>query len=223
MMITSKYSISGFDLKKFKVKKVTVNISDNYNNDFVKVNKKIVDFISDDKRNGIVMLHGKFGTGKSTYIRHLLQTTNKRFIYLPLHLISGLSSPDLVNFFSSNKNSVLILEDCEEIIKPRSTSNQSTEALVNLLNLGDGLLSDAFSVKLICTFNAELKKIDPAILRKGRLAIRYEFMPLEIEKAQKLAQKLKIETEITEPTTIADIFNTNQVSDEFEKNKKLGF
>ncbi|MBN2890558.1 MAG: AAA family ATPase [Bacteroidales bacterium] len=223
MMITSKYSVSGFDLKKFKVKEVTVNIEDNYNNDFPKIDKKISDFISDNKRNGIIMLHGKFGTGKSTYIRHLLQKTNKRFIYLPLHLISGLSSPDLVNFFASYKNSVIILEDCEEIIKPRSTSNQSTEALVNLLNLGDGLLSDAFSVKLICTFNAELKKIDPAILRKGRLAIRYEFMPLEIDKAQKLAQKLKIDTEITEPTTLADIFNTNQVAEEYEKTKRLGF
>lgn len=223
MIVRSQHSVSGFDLQKFKVKKMKINIEDNYNDDFPAINEKVLEFLKDDGKNGIVMFHGKYGTGKSTYIRHLIQHLNKRFIYLPLNLISGLSSPDLVNFFASYKNSVLILEDCEEIIKPRTSGNQSTQALVNLLNLGDGLLSDAMSVKLICTFNAELKKIDPAILRKGRLAIRYEFLPLEQEKAQKLAEKIESKVEIKEPTTLADIFNTNQVSERFDKTKKIGF
>ncbi len=213
----------GLDLKKFKVKETKVSVEDNYNDDFVVVNNEIFNFIDDENKNGIVMLHGKFGTGKTTYIRYLAQKSNKKFIYLPLHLISSISSPDLVDFFANNKNSILILEDCEELIKPRGTNIYNTDALVNLLNLGDGLLNDAFSVKIICTFNAELKAIDPAILRKGRLAIRYEFMPLEIEKAKKLAKKLNISTDISQPTTIAEIYNTNQIAAKFEKSKKIGF
>lgn len=223
MLIRSQRTESGFDLKSFKVKKMKISIEENYNNDFIEIHKNIAKFLKDDKRNGIVMLHGKYGTGKSTYIRFLMRNVNKRFIYLPLHLISGLSSPDLINFFTLYKNSVLILEDCEEIIKPRSATNSSSEALVNLLNLGDGLLSDALSIKLVCTFNADLKKIDSAILRKGRLAIRYEFTPLSVEKSKALVEKNNIDLKIDSPTTIADIFNTNQISEEFDKNKKLGF
>jgi ATP-dependent 26S proteasome regulatory subunit len=42
--------------------------------------------------------------------------------------------------------------------------------LINILNNSDGLLSDELCIKFICTFNAPLKDIDEALLRKGRLA-----------------------------------------------------
>ncbi len=115
------------------------------------------------------------------------------------------------------------MEDCEDLIKPRGSTQLSNDALVNLLNLGDGLLADALNIKIICTFNADVRKIDPALVRKGRLAVEYEFRPLEVEKARKLAQKLGISADITRPMTLADIFVQKQVIRKGKKHKPLGF
>jgi ATP-dependent 26S proteasome regulatory subunit len=77
----------------------------------------------------------------------------------------------------------------------------------NLLNLGDGLLGDALRLKIICTFNCDLSRIDEAILRKGRLAYRYEFGPLNVEKANKLFSILGINAKTDVPLSLAEIFN----------------
>ncbi len=223
MLVRSQFG-SGFDLQKFNVREMSVDIENNYNDDFANADRMIQSFLNDEKRNGITMLHGKYGTGKSSYIRHLIKNVNKRFIYLPLNLMYEVSSPDILNFFSEYRDSILILEDCEELIKPRNGSNSGNQALVNLLNIGDGLLSDALAFKLICTFNADLKQIDPAIMRRGRLAVRYEFKPLSVEKAKALADKHQITMDINAPVTIADIFNQQQLNDDgFDSGIKVGF
>ena len=102
---------------------------------------------------------------------------------------------------------------------------QTTDVgLSNLLNLGDGLLGDALKLKIICTFNCELSKIDDAILRKGRLAFRYEFGPLNTEKANRLFSILEKNTTTEQPLTLAELFNfdyENQVSN--LSRKSIGF
>ncbi len=221
MLVKSAYG-PGFELQEFPVRKMDIDIALNYNDDFVEVDKAIQHFLTDDKSNGITMLHGKFGTGKSSYIRYLIKTIQKRFIYLPLNMMYDLSSPDILNFMTEYRDSILILEDCEELIKPRN-SNGSNLAIVNLLNIGDGLLSDALAFKLICTFNADLKQIDPAIMRKGRLSVRYEFKPLTVEKAQALAEKQNIDIKIDKPMTIADIYNREQLNGDKTDDLKVGF
>ncbi len=209
-------------LKPFNVKEVEVTVEDFYNDDFVEVDKAIKDFLNDDKRDGIILLHGTYGTGKTTYLRHLMKTVNKRFIFFPQHLAHRISSPELLDFVSKLRNSVLVMEDCEDILKPRGSGNAANEALVNLLNLGDGLLADALSLKIICTFNARVDKIDPAILRKGRLAVQYEFHPLKKEKAEKLVKKYNLPVEVKGDMTLAEIFIKDQVVKRKQK-ANLGF
>lgn len=65
--------------------------------------------------------------------------------------------------------------------------------------------------QIIATFNCDLKSIDPALLRKGRLIANYEFNKLDIESSKILSGKLGfgIET-ITEPMTLAEIYNQNE-------------
>ncbi len=210
-------------LKPFRVKKVEVSVKDYYNDDFAEVDREIRDFLQDNTRDGIILLHGAVGTGKTTYLRHLMRTVDKRFIFLPPALAYKISSPEIIEFMSMLSDSVLIMEDCEDLIKPRGSSHLPNDALVNLLNLGDGLLADALNIKLICTFNADVHKIDPALVRKGRLAVEYEFRALEKEKAQKLAQKLGLKVEVTGPMTLADLFVNKQVIRKSSKQKSLGF
>lgn len=224
MIANAPHSEFGFDLQHFDVKKVKTDIATNYNDDFLPLHQTINNFLRRDQSNGLILLHGKYGTGKTTYIRHLISTINKRFIFLPLNLMDAISSPNFLPFVAQFKNSILILEDCESLLVPRDSANPNSNSLINLLNLGDGLLSDALSIKLICTFNADLRQIDKAILRKGRLVARYEFQPLTVEKAQALATKNNINIEISQPTTLADLYNYQEGDfADFAKSGRMGF
>jgi SpoVK/Ycf46/Vps4 family AAA+-type ATPase len=100
-----------------------------------------------------------------------------------------LGEPSFGNFLLSLQNSIIILEDCEGVIKSRKNSGSSS-AVSLLLNLGDGLMSDDLGIKFICTFNADPGTIDEALMRKGRLACMYEFGPLATDKVEVLLPKV---------------------------------
>ena len=101
-----------------------------------------------------------------------------------------ISSDTLINFLFSNsvKDSVFVLEDCEILLSDRM--NTGNHLLSTILNLSDGILGDGLNIKFICTFNADINKLDEAILRKGRLKYKYEFKELTPEKTQELAKEL---------------------------------
>lgn len=220
----------GFYLNKLQTKDFSsLNVEENYNDDFIEEDKIIKKFIETDNESGLVILHGDKGTGKSTYIRHLISVASERkFVYIPANLVNILSQPNFSSFLMTLQNHVIILEDCEEAIKDRK-ANGSPAAVSLLLNLTDGLLSDDLALKLICTFNDDVKNIDPALLRKGRLVSKYEFKQLNVEKSNTLLEKLygedfdKGEYEIS-PTTdksmsLADIYNFYKASYEKERKK----
>ena len=137
-------------------------------------------------------------------------------------MVEALSSPEFLPFISQHPNSVMILEDCESLLVPR-TNGTNSAALSNLLNLSDGLLSDALFINVICTFNAGLRKIDDAILRKGRLLARYEFKELESKKAQTLATKIGVEIKIDHPMTVSEVYNLCEKNFENINSKGIGF
>ena len=172
----------GFKLRDFSIKEYSIDIDSNYNDDFKNINEIITTTLNEKKKNGIILLHGNYGSGKTYYIRYLINSIKRKFIYLPLNMVSTISDPDFIPFMSKFNDCVLVLEDCEKLLMHRDDGNPNSTALSNLLNLGDGLLSDAFSINILCTFNANLKKIDDALLRKGRLIARYEFKNLKYPK-----------------------------------------
>jgi hypothetical protein len=222
-MVTRTDFGNNFELKSFAIKDHEVDIENNYNEDFPSINNLITESLSSRQRNGIILLHGHYGTGKTYYIRHLINSIAKKFIYMPMHMVEWISDPEFMPYMSKFENSVLILEDCEDMLIDRSESIKRSSALSNLLNLGDGLLSDALSFNVICTFNANMRKIDEALLRKGRLIARYEFRELEIKKAQTLADKLGKNIAVEKPMTLTDIFNCESMKFENKEVKKMGF
>ena len=169
---------NGFYLNKLGTKDFSeLDILRHYNDDFVGENEIIKEFVEKDDESGLIILHGDKGTGKSTYIRHLISVNpEKKFVYIPANLVSILSQPNFSTFLMTLQNHVIILEDCEEAIKDRK-ANGTPAAVSLLLNLTDGLLSDGLGLKFICTFNDDVKNIDSALLRKGRLISKYEFKP----------------------------------------------
>ena len=90
--------------------------------------------------------------------------------------------------------------------------------------MSDGLLSDIFNIKFICTFNADMALIDEALLRKGRCFANYEFKELDSIKTQKLLHKRGFDVENPSPMTLAEIYNFS--SRDYSNNKpkrKIGF
>lgn len=129
--------------------------------------------------------------------------------------------PSFIELLIDNPNSVLIIEDAENIIMDRKTNNSSSVS--NLLNISDGLLADFLNVQIICTFNSSLTLVDSALMRKGRLIAKYEFGKLSTEKAQRLSNHLGHNKIITAPMTVAEISNPNDQQFESKRIEVMGF
>lgn len=209
-----------FHLKEFKHIGDKVNIEDHYNEDFYAFSERVIEKLQKPKSHGLVLLHGKPGTGKTTYIRYLASQLTKRMIYFPPYMASHISSPELVNFLMDQEESILVLEDADNVISKRMGSENS--AISNLLNLSDGLLGQCLHIPVICTFNIMHTELDSALLRKGRLLGMYEFKPLQPVVANRLAQQLKLNYTFSQPTTLAEIYNIGEEAYQPQKHE-IGF
>ncbi|MFA6571277.1 MAG: AAA family ATPase [Bacteroidota bacterium] len=208
----------GFDLEQKEINCPEIDFAINYNEDFTPIHKLITERLSIDNSKGLVLLHGISGTGKTTYIRYLINILKKRIIYIPPSMASVIADPELIKFFITYSNSIIIIEDAENILMKRVAN--STQAIANILNLSDGLLSDCANIQIVATFNTDILNIDEALLRKGRLIAKYEFTQLEESRTLKLSKKLGVK--IDGKHTLADIYNSTDNSFT-EKNKKVGF
>lgn len=212
----------GLDLEEFEIQKPLLNVEDNYNDDFSEIHQMIHKRLSQKKDKGLVLLHGKPGTGKTSYIRYLITSLRKKVIFLPPNMASAITNPDLMKLLINNPDSIFVIEDAENIIIDREENGYSPVS--TLLNISDGLLSDCLNIQIVCSFNTDLSKVDAALLRKGRLIAQYEFKELETEKAQKLSDKLGFKTTITSPMTLTDIYNQHEKVFENKKNRaSIGF
>ena len=211
---------SGFELKEYTIKNPIIDFNTNYNKDFKDIDKIVLERLNKEDGKGLVLLYGPPGTGKTSYIRHIINNvTDKRVLYMPPDMASELSNPGLIPFLTDIPNSILIVEDSENVLIKRQ--GQHNQAISNILNLSDGLLSDCLSIQIVATFNTELKNIDEALLRKGRLIAKYEFKPLSKDRVQGLAKKLGINF-ISESATLAEIYNCSDM-DFKEQRNVIGF
>jgi len=209
-----------FDTENVKSQETIIDIDKNYNNDFSPVNDRISKSIEANE-SGIILLHGEPGTGKTTYIKSLITNyIDTNFVFIQNEFISNLLDPDFITFLLKQRNTILVIEDAEKVIASRENENQSS-VVSTILQLTDGLFSDYLNIKVICTFNTSLSKIDTALLRKGRMIAMYKFKPLSIVKTNELLKAINIKKADKE-LTIADIYNYKQNSF-IEEKKKIGF
>lgn len=156
---------------------------------------------------GLYLLHGPAGTGKTSYIKWLTSVVKREFIFIPVGMAGELSSPSFIKTLLSHKEAILILEDAEQALQSRDVDSYNSSTVSTLLNLTDGVLGSLLNIAIIGSFNSDKSTIDKALLRKGRLAFDYTFNKLSIRDAQKLALHLGRDITITEPTSLADIYN----------------
>lgn len=204
-----------------QVKPKIINVEENYNDDFLPIDKDITAFLK-DRSSGLILLYGDMGSGKTSYIRHLISAVPKEYIIVPNSIAQRLGDPDLTTFITDHTDSVFILEDCEQLLEDRS-ENMFNNAIATILNMADGLLSDIVNIKFICTFNAPIGKIDPALLRKGRCVAKYKFGKLCKEKVAVLNDKYQLGHEKIEDMTLAELYNPDSVDYTEKQTRKIGF
>jgi ATPase family associated with various cellular activities (AAA) len=212
---------NGLELKQLEVKRTKLDVGLFYEDEFKEIDAVITKRLSNNKDKGIVLLHGLPGTGKTTYLRYLIGKIKKRVLFVSPSVAGDITSPDFIQLLVSNPNSVLIIEDAENVIMDRKLSGNASVS--NLLNISDGLLADFLNVQLICTFNSSLTMVDSALMRKGRLIAKHEFGKLNAEKAQRLSNHLGFKNIIDKPMTIAEITNPHSKEYEMKKVEVLGF
>src|SRR5690606_23792720 len=195
----------GLDTRELEISRRPVDVEHNYNDDFKEVHETITKRLSKKNDKGIVLLHGKPGTGKTTYIRHLITEVKKQIVFLPVDIAPQLTSPAFMELLINNPDSVFVIEDAENIVIDRNLQHGSPVS--GLLTLADGLLADCFKSRLSCTFNTAHCNVDPALMRKGRLIASYECGELEAEKARRLSHKLGFRSTVSSPMTLTDIYS----------------
>jgi len=218
----------GYELRSATIKNVEIDLEMNYGVDFIKKDKEIIDKLLNTNK-GLFLFHGEPGTGKTTYIRKIINelSDDKTIIYVPSYMMYGISEPDMISFISKFKNSILLLEDAESILT-NSTENRD-QAVTNILNMSDGLLNDHLDMQIIATLNVDKKVIDEALLRKGRLMVNYKFKRLTSKQATKLSKYIGINKIYKSSATLAEVYNNNKENqlidlvDINDKSKGIGF
>lgn len=203
----------GYTMSYLQFKKMDIDITKTYNDDLPI--EAVSNFINNEN-TGLCLFYGEPGTGKSTFIKYLIQEYKKHFIILNADILYDSTSNSLISEFIENKDAIYIIEDCEKLLVSRD--NQQNPLISAFLNMTDGILAEVISCKFICTFNTALTNIDNALLRKGRLKLKYEFKKLSKDKVHELIP------ELNEDMSVADVFNYKKENDFSKKiTRKIGF
>lgn len=137
--------------------------------------RMVEDFLA--SRDNVLILLGEPGTGKSTYAKLMLMHKvypEKRDVTV-VDSIAAVEDEGLISrIYTMVPGSIVILEDIDVILKPRSDGNS---IMSSLLNAAEGIASP--DVKFIINTNLRnLDNIDAAIRRPGRCYDHVSFAPL---------------------------------------------
>ncbi|MFN4763687.1 AAA family ATPase [Gillisia sp. Q332] len=198
----------GLDNKKIGFTKPDLDLSISYNDDFPEFHDKMLKILKQDNKSGLHLLYGKPGTGKSTYIRYLCGLVKKEIVFLPGQMAQNLDNIAMTKYLIDNPNSVLVIEDAEELIVSRDSQRNSNLAMI--LNITDGILGESLGIQIIATFNTDVQNIDPALKRKGRLKSAYEFRALVPDKANRLLIEQNMNYSTDKEMTLAEIYNISE-------------
>jgi hypothetical protein len=169
---------------------------------------------------GLTILEGPPGTGKTSLVSIMMRRLVQTHVFYVLQAAQDhtLSAPELVPFWKKqNKRhpdsvKVLVIEDAERLLWRRSGDNRATVSSV--LNIADGLVGRMLRLHVMCSVNARLEDLDPAITRPGRLMNQRTFRRLPRHTARRLAdlRELPFEPEEDrEDYALAEVLNPGPI------------
>lgn len=177
---------------------------------------------TEEVTHGLVLISGPVGTGKSYLIRSILTEIVKRraIVCTPAtqFLIQvGLLAQVVANF----RKSIVILEDVGEVVAIDAASRY-IDARSNLLNFSEGFLSLLTDSIVVISFNYEIDKVDPAIVRPGRCLANIKVGTLSQPQVRKL---VPFEIPSGRSYTLADVYEMRRVgnADFLDNRSEVGF
>jgi hypothetical protein len=200
-----------------------------YGPDFLPWTQSILSVLA-KKCAGIHLLRGEPGTGKTSFIRHLIQvfTTSHRFYFLPSYEYARVGNGALIEFLQDEKDDhpnlqfVIVMEDAESVLMPRKIDTGFSVSA--LLNLADGLLGEGLNLQFICTVNCEIAELDAAIVRPGRLRTARDFRLLTHSEAIELAEHCGLPVpQQRREYSLAEIYNPDEASVREMRARHVGF
>jgi len=165
----------------------------------------------------VLVLIGPPGTGKTTFIRGLLQHTKSSAIvtYDP----ELLEKDYVFARFIESSNNIMVLEDADNFLGSR---NEGNTVMHKFLNVGDGLITTKNKKLIFSTNLPSVKDIDPALVRPGRCFDVLTFNYLDKHQAKLLAKVIDSELPTNSDTySIADVFHKQ--THKAKPKAKIGF
>lgn len=207
------------ELDKIKVDEIdTENIEDYYSKQTFKDISKWIKKIK-KQSNGLTILYGERGTGKSSIIKYLSTKLEKNFMFIPNNIIDlTINNSEFYKFLNKHQNPVLILDDCEMIFNEFFTKSNLISN--NLMQLVDGLLSNKLNINIITIFNVDDKnEIDHNLMDCNNLIDIIEFTELSSNEANQLSELLGYKQKHKNEIRLLDLLKNNK----FSNKKRLGF
>ena len=198
-----------FGITYTNVKDINIDIDTMYSGDFRSISDNIVKHIQPDTKSGLILLHGAPGTGKTSYIKWLATQTDRKIVFVPTSIVKELSSPRFIGYLIDSPGIIFVVEDAESVLCIPNSANR--DLVSALLNLTDGFLSDSLDCQFICTFNTDLRDVDDALLRPGRLLISHEFKDLDVDEANNYLISIKSDRVVTKPSSLAQLINIDDI------------
>jgi len=206
------FQTSNGKMKKIEFAKPSIPRELAFNEDTLLFMDTMIDYYENKTDAGIVLLTGEPGTGISEFLRYMLPEAPRLFVIPdPISLIADIYMTYEDNNIESRM--IYIIENIEEY------RNIPDDYLIK--NDG-GYISDIVHIlnrniphvlyPAIITSNTHFEPFDEKYFQKERLIGHHNFSPLEIPKANTLAEHLGLSARFSEPVLLHDIVKLKEKS-----------
>jgi hypothetical protein len=167
-------------------------------------------FLKSDEN--ILFLLGQPGTGKTKFVSMML----KEMLYLSTYKIFTIKDEEVLantafwKMLKDDDIDLVFLDDMDYLLSPREEEDKNSKYgelkskfISQILSFSDGAFKN--KTKFVVTTNKELKDVDSALLRPGRMFDCLEFRKLKIEEAKIIWENNELSIDLFENYVTEDI------------------
>jgi len=177
------------------------NLDDIYTDNIIKNGRKLIKGINKSDK-GLHIISGYRGCGKTTFLKLIMSKFKKRVIYIPITMIEHtLNNIDFFNFMEVNKDSVIIIDDCENYFN--KMHQKSNIYVSNTLQLLDSMRS--INAHILLSMNIKSESIDDNLFNCNNFSTIIEFDKLKSKKAEKLSKKMGFNKKYSDSISLSNI------------------